>query len=93
MHSIAIKFNYNNFNTVIFEIHLQIFSLSVASGLRLFRNFPELRDSEETEKFCIWMNNLVDALNIKEELNGVQKGDVHYKVTNVIFLIRFHCYL
>uniref|UniRef100_A0A0C9RM27 T_2 protein n=1 Tax=Fopius arisanus TaxID=64838 RepID=A0A0C9RM27_9HYME len=70
----------NNSSKMRVRLAAQVFSKSVASGLHLFRHNPELKDSEETEKFCLWVNDMFDALNVKEELNGVQKHDVHYNV-------------
>lgn len=57
-----------------------MFSNSVYRGLIHFRSVPELNDSQATGEFCKWINDLFDALNRKEELEGVTPGNIDFKV-------------
>ena len=60
---------------------LQVFSQSVANSLRFYKRFvPELRKSEETAKFCEWINQLFDALNIMKTNEALTVNSSQYKV-------------
>lgn len=60
---------------------LQIFSKSMAHGLRFYKNFlPELQNCDSTANFCEWINNLFDALNRNKSSSGVTIEDKDYKV-------------
>nr|XP_011313254.1 PREDICTED: uncharacterized protein LOC105272727 [Fopius arisanus] len=59
--------------------NVKVSSDSVHRGLKILRNIPELRDSEETAEFCKWMNDLFDALNGNNEMQGVSPGNIDYK--------------
>lgn len=59
-----------------------MFSKSVAAGLRTYRNqkVEGLKRSEETEKFCIMLNKLFDALNRKNPRQGVKSTGSDFEV-------------
>ncbi|XP_077282627.1 uncharacterized protein LOC143908738 [Temnothorax americanus] len=63
------------------RLAVQVFSKSVAHGLRFYQNrVPELKDCETTADFCEWMNNMFDALNRREYLKGLKPGNPDFKI-------------
>ncbi|KAF0754580.1 Uncharacterized protein FWK35_00007381, partial [Aphis craccivora] len=58
-----------------FDNNRQIFSKSVANGIRFFniKSYPGFNDCEETLNFTIFMNNLFDALNRKFPAERIKK--------------------
>lgn len=67
-------------------LYLQIFSKSMAHGLRFYKNFlPELEGCDDTANFCEWINDLFDALNQNKSSGGVTTGDTAYKVNFILY--------
>jgi len=62
---------------------LQIFSRSSATGLKVYRQrlTEELEDSEATEKFARYLNNLFDALNRRFPAEGIKPGSADIDVS------------
>lgn len=59
----------------------QVFSNSVASGLRFYqKHVPKWKDCEATISFCKWMNDMFDALNRRHPIDGVRVGNRDYRV-------------
>ncbi|XP_066583037.1 uncharacterized protein [Prorops nasuta] len=57
----------------------QVFSKSMANGLRLYKHFlPELEDCDSTANFCDWINDLFDSLNHNSE--GLTADSLGYAV-------------
>lgn len=42
---------------------------------------PELRECEAAASFCEWMNDTFDALNRKDLTDGVEPGNIDFKVS------------
>lgn len=65
----------------------QIFSKSVATGLDLYSKNKLTKKHfvgcEETIKFCEWMNDLFDALNIKSPNRGLKPDTKDFKVHTI----------
>lgn len=60
----------------------QLFSRSVALGLRFYREQrePGFEDTEGTERFTALMNELFDVLNAKIPVEGIRKGSPKIEV-------------
>lgn len=58
------------------KLAVQLFSRSVARGLNFYREkgHPQFKNSEETEKFTLDLNNIFDCLNSKLPLVGLRKN-------------------
>lgn len=74
---------------LIFEPLFQLFSRSVAIGLKFYREQrePGLKDSEGTEMFTMQVNDLFDVLNAKHPATGIRKNSPKIKVMGVRMLI------
>ncbi|XP_039314971.1 uncharacterized protein LOC113005139 [Solenopsis invicta] len=57
------------------RLAVQIFSNSVAKGLRFYSSYREIEDSTAIADFCEWMNFMFDALNRREYQNGLKVGN------------------
>ncbi|CAH1731085.1 unnamed protein product [Aphis gossypii] len=65
------------------KLAAQIFSNSVAAGLKYYREYqkvPELENSLETENFSNLFNNIFDALNRKFPAEGIRQNSKDFKV-------------
>lgn len=60
----------------------QLFSRSVALGLRFYREQrePGFEDTEGTERFTAPINELFDVLNAKIPVEGIRKGSPKIEV-------------
>lgn len=58
----------------------QVFSNSVRGTLQYFQKFPKFHGCGATASFCQWLNDMFDALNRTDPINGVQPGNVDFKV-------------
>lgn len=54
----------------------------MAGGLKFYhdRNLEEFKGYEETAQFCLTINNLFDALNIKSVAKGLTPTSADFKV-------------
>ena len=60
---------------------LQIFSKSVAAGLRFYKKRDRLFDGcDKTIEFTEWINDLFDSLNRKFPKEGIRKNGKDFKV-------------
>ena len=71
--------------TIIFVIKSQIFSRTVSIALNKYRErlTEELEDSEPTEDFYLYMNNLFDCLNRRYPGEGIRPGSPDIDVSGV----------
>lgn len=65
------------------KILFQLFSRSVAIGLKVYRQLkvPGFADSTGTEKFTLLINDLFDILNTKVPPAGIRKGSPKIQVS------------
>lgn len=63
---------------------MQIFSNSVATGLETYRKrlTEELEDSESTQKFTKYVNDLFDVLNRRYPGEGIKPGSPDIEVSS-----------
>ncbi|XP_043287495.1 uncharacterized protein [Venturia canescens] len=74
-------FALNNASKMRVRLAVQVFSNTVACGLRFFQQYvPELKDCEGTAAFCEWINQMFDALNRKDDIEGMQPGNTDFKI-------------
>ncbi|XP_071640111.1 uncharacterized protein [Temnothorax longispinosus] len=74
-------FDLNNSLKMRVRLAVQVFSNSVAKGLRFYKGRePELQDCEPTANFCKWMNDMFDALNRTNPIDGVTPGNSDFEV-------------
>lgn len=81
----------------LFKLHciVQIFSKSMAVGIRFYRNKEKelFKNSEETEDFTPMINNLFDALNRKYSVEGIPNGSKDFEVFNLKQNVVLHVFV
>ncbi|KAJ3646534.1 hypothetical protein Zmor_024118 [Zophobas morio] len=72
--------NLSNTGKMRVKLATQIFSKSVADGLKLYmtQGTPRLQDCLATSQFCLKINNMFDSLNRKIPAHGVRPGSKDY---------------
>ncbi|KAF0724256.1 Uncharacterized protein FWK35_00027176 [Aphis craccivora] len=73
----------NNLSKMKVKYATQIFSNSMAIGIRFYRDrkLIGLEDSLETKEFTLFLNNMLDALNRKFPAEGIKKHSKDLEVT------------
>jgi hypothetical protein len=56
----------------------------MAVGIQFYRNEKNLINSEETEKFALFINNLFDTLNRKFPAEGIRKNSYDFVVFHYV---------
>lgn len=70
------------------KLTIQLFSNSVAVGLRFYRDRePEIfKDSVETEQFTLMLNSLFDAMNRKFPKEGIKRNSHDLEVFTIVLI-------